>query len=75
MKRRNPNNRRPSDRRHFARDWRAHGGTIEHVRGTGELRFRHPGLTKPIRINGRRKDLARKLGAALRTVRVVKRCG
>lgn len=73
MKHRNPNSRRPSDRRHFARDWRAHGGTIENVRGTGELRFRHSTLTKPIRINGRRKDLARMLTVALRKVRTSKR--
>jgi hypothetical protein len=70
MKHRNPDSRRSSDRRHFDREWLAQGGTIEHVRGTGEKRYRHPTRTKPIRINGRRKDSPRKLGAALRAVRV-----
>jgi hypothetical protein len=68
MKHRNPDSRRSSDRRQFDREWRAQGGTIEHVRGTGEKRYRHPTRTKPIRINGRRKDLTRKLSVALKGV-------
>lgn len=68
MKHPSRKDRHPSDRRHFSRRWRAQGGFIQKVRGTGELRYRHPALTKPIRVNGRRKDLQRKLATALRKV-------
>ena len=68
MKHLSRKDRHPSDSRHFSRQWRAQGGFIQKVRGTGELRYRHPALTKPIRVNGRRKDLQRKLATALRKV-------
>ncbi len=38
------------------RHWRLLGGTIELVRATGELRYRHAQYVDCIRVDGRRKD-------------------
>jgi hypothetical protein len=42
------------------------GAMIECVRRTGELRFRHPWLEKPCRVDGHRKDAPRHLCVWLR---------
>lgn len=34
----------------------AHGGVVEPVRRTGEVRYRHPMMAKTARADGRRKD-------------------
>ena len=47
--------------RHFRRLWREAGGTIEDVYRTGEQRYRHPFVARPIRTNKRRKDVPAKL--------------
>ena len=45
------------------RDLAAHarrlGATVEEPRRTGELRFSHPCMARPITCNGRRKDASR----------------
>lgn len=56
--------RSPKDARRFEQRWRAKGGRVEKVRRTGEVRYTHPALPKPIRANGRRKDVPRKLTTA-----------
>lgn len=48
--------------------WIGHGGTVEDVRRTGEERYKHPTLAKPITVNKRRKDTPRKLLSALRRI-------
>ena len=47
---------------------RAHelGCKVSHIRATGEVRVSHPAVTKPVRVNGRRKDTPRKLLSMLR---------
>lgn len=50
-----------SDRRMFDELWRSLGGSIEHIRRTGEVRYRHHLYAHPIRANDRRKDVAAKL--------------
>lgn len=46
-----------SDARHFKRMWLAHGGTIAHLRRTGEARYLHPFFIDSVRANDRRKDV------------------
>jgi len=41
------------------------GGTITHVRCTGEVRYSHPLLERPITANARRKDTTRLLTKAV----------
>jgi hypothetical protein len=45
-----------SDHRRARTLWITAGGTIEPVRRTGEVRYRHPFFTKVLTINGRRAD-------------------
>lgn len=47
---------------------RSAGGSAEPKRRTGELILRHPLLSKPLTINGRRKDCPRKVLALLHAV-------
>lgn len=44
------------------------GCIVEPVRGTGEIRFRHPALAKSVRVNGRRKDASLALISWLRQI-------
>ncbi len=46
-----------SDHRLARKLWEDLGGTVAHVRRTGELRFLHPAFEHSIRVNGRRKDV------------------
>lgn len=57
-----------SNRRLVENIWISNGGTTEIVRGTGEVRFRHPRIAKPLRINGRRNDVPAKLLSNLNQV-------
>jgi len=50
-----------SDIHKVERVWRMLGGRIECVRRTGETRYRHDALAKPLRVNGRRHDVPAKL--------------
>lgn len=45
-----------SDHRRARTLWIRAGGTIEPVRRTGDVRYRHPFFTKVLTINGRRTD-------------------
>jgi hypothetical protein len=44
------------------------GCKVEKIRRSGEIRISHRDLPRPIRINGRRKDVPRKLESALRRI-------
>lgn len=46
--------------------WKRFGGTVEDIRRTGEERYRHPEIERPITVDKRRKDAPRKLTTALR---------
>ncbi len=46
--------------------WKLFGGLVEDVRRTGEERYSHPNIERPITVNKRRKDAPRKLAVALR---------
>lgn len=46
-----------TDPRLIRQRWIEIGGTVEPVRRTGELRWRHPALPKSVRANGRRHDI------------------
>lgn len=48
--------------------WKSLGGTVEDVRGTGEERYSHPRIPRPITVNKRRKDTPRKLITAFRKI-------
>ena len=50
-----------SDLRLAKKMWMQFGGSIEHVRRTGEVRYLHPGFTRPLRVNDRRNDAPGKL--------------
>lgn len=41
------------------------GGTVHHMRRTGEDAYRHPGLARPMKINIRRKSAPRCLTTAV----------
>lgn len=41
-------------------------GTVAPMRASGEFIFRHTSLSRPIRVNGRRKDTPRKLSMIIR---------
>ncbi len=56
-------------------DWRKEGGSIEDIPGTGEERYSHPQLERPITVHKGRKDSPRKLMTALRRVRAGHRSG
>jgi hypothetical protein len=36
--------------------WISAGGSIEAIRRTGEIRYRHPTFTHSLKVNGRRSD-------------------
>ena len=46
-----------SDARYFRRMWLSHGGSIFHLRRTGEARYLHPLFVDSVRANDRRKDV------------------
>ena len=48
--------------------WTSAGGIVEDIRRTGEERFSHPRLERPVKVNKRRKDCPRKLLSALRAI-------
>lgn len=48
---------RTSDSRKFKKVWLSLGGTLELVRGTGELRYLHPKFKTTVRANDRRTDV------------------
>lgn len=50
-----------SDIHKVERMWLMLGGSIENVRRTGEIRYRHDAIGKPLRVNGRRSDVPAKL--------------
>lgn len=57
-----------SDARHFKRLWLDHGGTIAHLRRTGEARYGHPFFVDSVRANDRRKDVPAALISRLNQV-------
>jgi hypothetical protein len=56
-------------RRQMRKQWLAHDGKVEDVRRTGEERYSHPSIERPITVNKRRKDATRKLESALRRIK------
>lgn len=50
-----------SDARHADQTWILLGGRIEAIRRTGEKRYRHDLIERPLRTNGRRHDVPAKL--------------
>ena len=50
-----------SDARHADQIWVLLGGRIEAIRRTGEKRYRHDLIERPLRTNGRRHDVPAKL--------------
>jgi hypothetical protein len=48
--------------------WLLLGGRIESVRRTGETRYRHEAIDRPLRVNGRRGDVPAKLLTLLNRV-------
>ncbi len=50
------------------RMWLLLGGRIESVRRTGETRYRHDNLDRPLRVNSRRNDVPAKLLTVLNRV-------
>lgn len=48
--------------------WLSVGGTIVPILATGEVRYCHPRIHHPVRINGRRKDVPKKLLSLLNQV-------
>ena len=57
-----------SNRRLFDATWIRLGGTIEHVRRTGEERYFHPHFTHGVTTNSRRKDVPAKMFSRLNQV-------
>jgi hypothetical protein len=62
-------NKHTSNRRTFDKAWCEHGGTITHVRRTGEARYIHPITSHPVTMNDRRKDVPAKLLSRLNQIR------
>jgi len=54
--------------RHARTLWVQHGGSVQDVRRTGEERYSHPRLRRPITVNKRRSDTPRRLRMALRRI-------
>lgn len=54
--------------RHARKLWIQRGGSVEDVWRTGEERYSHPRLPRPITVNKRRHDTPRKLLTALRRI-------
>lgn len=52
--------------RYARQRWISLGGSVKNIRGTGEERYSHPSIQRPITVNKRRKDSPRKLMTALR---------
>lgn len=48
------------------REWIRLGGTVEELRRTGEWRFSHSKIARPLTVNARRRDTPRVLLVALR---------
>lgn len=48
--------------------WRCLAGEVLDIRRTGEERYSHPNIDRPITVNKRRKDAPRKLITALRRI-------
>lgn len=57
-----------SSTRIMDKQWLAMGGTIKPIRGTGELRYEHPLLPRPLRVNGRRTSPPAKLASCFNQV-------
>jgi hypothetical protein len=55
--------------RHARKEWIRCGGRVVDVRRTGEERYSHPSLERPITVNKRRKDPPRNLLKALRRIK------
>ncbi len=56
------------DVRKLAIIFRELGGVIEHIPGTGEIRWKHPLAMRPVRASGRRKDASREMVHLVRQV-------
>lgn len=48
--------------------WPKFGGIVADIRRTGEERYSHPRIERPIKVNKRRKDTPRKLMTAFRRI-------
>jgi len=68
MKHTQPHAVHTTDIHKVERMWLLLGGRIENVRRTGETRYRHDSLAKPLRVNGRRNDVPAKLLTVLNRV-------
>ena len=68
MKRTQPHAVHTTDIHKVERMWLLLGGRIESVRRTGETRYRHDSLDRPLRVNGRRNDVPAKLLTVLNRV-------
>lgn len=51
------------------KELRALGAAVETVHRTGEMRYSHPRMTRPVVVNGRRKDATKTAEAFLRQLR------
>lgn len=58
--------------RHADDIWLMMGGHIEPIRRTGELRYSHAWLERPLRVNGRRHDVPAKLLTFINRIRKLK---
>lgn len=58
----------PGDMRRMKAFWLLLGGTWYPIRRTGELRFEHRTMPKPIVASARRRDTPRKLESAARKI-------
>lgn len=47
-------------------EWLMLGGSVQDIWRTGEERYCHPALGRPLKVNKRRKDASKKLLCALR---------
>ena len=57
-----------SDVRLAQKMWLQMGGSIDPLRRTGEIQYRHPFFVRPLRLNGRRADVAGKLMSRINQV-------
>lgn len=48
--------------------WRSYGGAVKDVRRTGEERYSHPSIERPIKVNKRRHDAPKILEKYLRKI-------
>jgi hypothetical protein len=68
MKHNHPRAVHTTDIHKVERMWLLLGGQIESVRRTGETRYRHDNLDRPLRVNSRRNDVPAKLLTVLNRV-------